>query len=117
MMPSSIYACNACNYELFNNLEIVIHDKKKNVREMNLHDEIKSHCGSSVTSRHKSMPAFAFDKNHAKKMSSSRRFLNKDSLSNLESDNLSECDFEAATVVSVGGTDIPKRDFLTFKAF
>jgi len=51
-------------------------------------------------------------------LASSRRFLNKDNLSQLESDNGSECDIEAATVVSAGGTtDLPKRDFLSFKAF
>jgi hypothetical protein len=32
IMPSSIYACGNCNYELFNNLEIVIHDKKESKR-------------------------------------------------------------------------------------
>jgi len=120
-MPTSIYACGACNQELFNNLEIVIHDKEnkkaKFKKQRNLQEELRSHCSSSVSARHRSMPAFAFDQSKAK-LSSSRRFLSKDNLSHLDSDQGSECDIEAATVVSAGGAaDMPKRDFLSFKAF
>jgi hypothetical protein len=114
-MPTSIYACNTCNYELFNNLEIIIHDKKRSRRESNLDQPTST---SSVTARHKSLPSFVFDHKKARGMSSSRRFLNKDNLSHLGSDKGSDCDIEAATVVSAGGhTDIPKREFLSFKAF
>jgi hypothetical protein len=70
-----------------------------------------------MTTRHRSVPAFSFESGR-KKLNTSHRFLNRDSLSQLDSDNMSECDIEAATVISDSGrTEMNKRDFLSFRAF
>ena len=65
--------------------------------------------------RRSPLGTFTF-KNKANK---SHRYLNKESLSGLDSDIEEKIKIydEVATVVSSGPTSIPKRDFLTFKSF